>query len=285
MYATFGSRVATVLLAIHACGASVATYAQDVEEGGIALTLADVPDIENGTAVVVEGDAGPTGDRFFVENLAITQPVAVVLMAADQPLTLNLSKYRYDQSDRFGDTGASGAVSFRFRTQGELKVHVKRDDPESRGPARYFLIAWAGTEVRPELRPPIVVRSGDASGGAFPWLALVGALGAAFAMLLVFKWRPRRSIGTGLCVLIASMILAFASTAPSGIESIAEMRAAADRMATAAEGVSDSNPVGDTSANSDRQRPRRLEDSDGPARECRRDGWCERGARRRLESR
>ena len=158
------------------------------EEGGYGLTLQEIPDIDHGKATILQGEADANGDKFFIENLFITQPVTVVLMAANpaQPLTLNLSKHRYDESDRLGETGPSGAVSFDFRTQGELKIHVKPKNPDVDETAHYFLIAWAGDDIQPDLAPPVVVESA-AQGGGLPslWLlALVFVAGAAAVVLI-----------------------------------------------------------------------------------------------------
>lgn len=161
-----------------------------VEEGSHELTLQEMPDIEHGKAVILQGEADTDGDKFFIQNLFITQPVTVVLMAANpsRPLTLNLSKYRYDQSDRSGDTGSSGAVSFDFRTQGELKIHVKPKDPEVDEAVPYFLVAWAGDDVQPDLPPPVVVESagvGDGGGlsSIWVWVLVIGLAAAALAFL------------------------------------------------------------------------------------------------------
>jgi hypothetical protein len=163
------------------------------EETGYRLAPKKVPDIDKGTAAIVKGEAGPDGDRFYIEYLSMLQPVSVVLMAADvaRPLRLNLSKYRYEESDRAGETDDEGAVAFHFRTQGELKIHVTPADDSGGGKTPYYLIAWVGDEFVPELPPPVVL-AGAGEDGAFPWkwlsiglLALIG-LGAVF-------WLGRRS--------------------------------------------------------------------------------------------
>jgi len=192
-----GRRLRTAILpAVVSCFASSAALAQSiVEEGAQPLTLATVPDIEHGKAAILQGEAGPEGDKFFVPNLFITQPVSVVLMAANpaRPLTLDLSKYRYEDFDRSGSTGASGAVSFDFRTQGELKVLVK---PEHAGPGEtvpYFLVVWAGDDVQPDLAPPVVVKAEEeGGGGGVPSLWLLGLVFVAGGAVVIGLNRRRK---------------------------------------------------------------------------------------------
>jgi hypothetical protein len=181
-------------IAAKRCGCCVAAFllaacafTSWADEGGHKLSPAKVPDIESGKAAIVRGEVGKDGDKFYIEYLSMLQPVSVVLMAADpaRPLKLNLSKYRYDQSDRAGDTGPRGAVAFNFRTQGELKIHVTPKDDPGAEKVKYFLVAWVGDEFKPDLRPPVVIAKAD-DGGSPPWgkigiglLVVVGA-GAAF---------------------------------------------------------------------------------------------------------
>jgi hypothetical protein len=163
------------------------------EETGYKLVPGKVPDIDQGTAAIIKGEAGPDGDRFYLEHLTMLQPVSVVLMARDiaRPLKLNLSKYRYDQSDRAGATGEEGAVAFHFRTQGELKIEVRAEDGSAASPAPYYLVAWVGDEFKPELPPPVVLaRAGG--GGVFPWKWLAIGLAVLIALGGVF-WLGRRA--------------------------------------------------------------------------------------------
>ncbi len=181
----------TLLLA---SGDSHGVFAQEpmpqIDEGGYKLVPAEVPDIERGKASILQGEAGAEGDRFFIQNLYMTQPVTVVLMAANpaQPLTLNLSKHRFDESDRRGDTGRDGAVAFHFRTQGELKIGVTPKNADADETARYFLIAWVGDDMQPKsLAPPVVFASGSSGGGdgpPFGWiLALIAAVGGTVLVM------------------------------------------------------------------------------------------------------
>lgn len=91
--------VSTVLLPVSAGDAAT----QSLDEGAVRLTLNKIPDIEHGTAAILQGETGTAGDKFFLEYLNITQPVTVVLMSANprqQPLTLNLVYFSFMQ-DRY----------------------------------------------------------------------------------------------------------------------------------------------------------------------------------------
>ncbi|NKI34016.1 hypothetical protein HFP89_02400 [Wenzhouxiangella sp. XN79A] len=178
------------LLALGMLGAVAPVLAEDP---GYRLVPDRVPDIPHGKASIIRGDAGPEGDRMYIEHLSMLQPVSVVLMARElsRPLNLNLSKYRYDESDRAGDTGRDGAVAFHFRTQGELKIHVSPARPEA-GPAPYYLVAWVGDEYDPELAPPVVL-AGQAGGHGLPWRWLLPG-GAVLAVLAFTFLAGRRSM-------------------------------------------------------------------------------------------
>lgn len=178
-----------------AAGGPLSVLAQDeptpqLDEGGYKLVPAEVPDIESGKASILQGEAGAEGDRFFIQNLYMTQPVTVVLMAANpaQPLTLNLSKHRFDESDRRGDTGRDGSVAFHFRTQGELKIGVTPKNAGAGETARYFLVAWVGDDMQPKsLAPPVVLASvADGGDGGLPYgwiLLLIAAVGGTVLVM------------------------------------------------------------------------------------------------------
>ncbi|MFV1987883.1 MAG: hypothetical protein ACC682_11430 [Gemmatimonadota bacterium] len=187
---------AGILPAVFGLLVSSASFAQSIaEEGAQALTLATVPDIEQGKAAILQGEAGPDGDKFFVANLFVTQPVSVVLMAANpaQPLTLDLSKYLYEDFDRSGSTGSSGAVSFDFRTQGELKILVKPERAGADETAGYFLVVWAGDDVQPDLAPPVVLQAEGERGGGLPSLWLLGLVFVAGGAVVIAINRRRKA--------------------------------------------------------------------------------------------
>lgn len=247
--------VSTVLLPVGAGEAA----AQSLDEGAVRLTLKKIPDIEHGTAAILQGMTGADGDKFFVEYLNVTQPVSVVLMAANpqqQPLTLNLSKYRFDQSDRHGDTGDSGAVAFHFRTQGELKIHVKPESAAAGERAGYFLVVWAGDDLQPsDLPMPVVAASAGMGGGMPTWLLLlVTAAGGALLVLGGLKWRSLRggaSRTVAYVLAVAGLILVpislLAQARPLG--SLGALRSAPDAMARDAENAANQRAINEAGQN------------------------------------
>jgi hypothetical protein len=146
------------------------------------------PTLENGKAALVEGTAKPAGDRFFVENISIIQPVAVTIIAQnpEDDVKLALSKFRFDEADRTASTKGTGKATIKLRTQGEMKIVVSSEKP-----AKYQLAVWLGNELRPQ-PPPVVLnptqmaeKNGGPSGARFVmlWagglgLVLVGVLAA-----------------------------------------------------------------------------------------------------------
>lgn len=155
-----------------------------------------------GSAAFVEGTAGAAGDRFFVENLSIIQPVIVTLVAQnpEADVRLQLSKYRFDVADKSASTKGTGKATFKLRTQGEMKI-VVTGTPGS----KYQLVVWAGPELKPE--PPAVVLKGGVSGESRgPWMWV--ALGLIAAGLLVFGvMRSRKKAGHAAVALVAAGLM------------------------------------------------------------------------------
>jgi hypothetical protein len=141
------------------------------------LQLKKDPGVSTGQAAGVGGSVDGGGHRFLVENINLMQPVAVGVVADDpsKPIEVKLSKYDFESTDRNGTTDGRGVASFRFRTEGDLRILVRSTTPE---PAPYSLMVWVGEEVPSEVRGPLVpVRQ---RSGASGWLSppvLVGALG------------------------------------------------------------------------------------------------------------
>lgn len=174
----------------------LAAQEPSMDEGGIKLTLKEVPDIESGKASILTGTTGPEGDKFFVEHLTMFQPVMVVLMAADplEPLRLNLAKYRFDETVWSEQTGSEGAVAHQFRTQGELKIHVEPVNAEPGSSTGYHLITWAADLPEPDLPPPVEVIEGSGGGGGLPgWLKIGGGALMLIVIAAVFFRLGRKS--------------------------------------------------------------------------------------------
>jgi hypothetical protein len=111
------------------------------------LQLESGADLGPGAIAVAEGVATPTGVRFALDGLDVSQPISVAVASTDpsQPLTLNIAK------DDFGDpqrsaTTTNGTATLEFRTHGAFGISVA-----SQGPSVPFLVAvWAGPQQPPE---------------------------------------------------------------------------------------------------------------------------------------
>lgn len=185
-----------LLLALAFVSQSAVGQEPVVDEGGHKLVLQKMPDIETGLASLISGSTGPEGDRFYVEHLTMFQPAMVVLIAAEvtKPLKLKLSKYRYDETAWTGETGEAGTVSHRFRTQGELKIHVEPENAEPGSKTDYYLIAWAADLPEPDLPPPVtVIDPADGSGGVPTWAKVGGGVAVLAVVAAVFFRMGRKS--------------------------------------------------------------------------------------------
>src|SRR3954465_3128382 len=90
------------------------------------LDLRKVPDIPEGNAALVKGEAGSIPDRFFVDNLYMLKPVSVSVRAVNPGGVVNvkLTKDKWTSVLREGTTGSDAQVNFKFRTQGEFQISI-----------------------------------------------------------------------------------------------------------------------------------------------------------------
>lgn len=116
------------------------------------LELKPAKDLPNGKVATIQGTGHPEGDKFFVEAVGVLQPVVVTLIAQHKGdvVKIRLGKQRWDESLRTAETGAEGQVTMKLRTQGELRMTVTAD-----GEKPYWLVVWAGDEVKPDFTPAI----------------------------------------------------------------------------------------------------------------------------------
>lgn len=191
---------AVILALLVAVSHAPALPAQEpkLDEGGHKLALQKIPDIETGIASLVSGAVGAEGEKFFVEHLTMFQPAMVVLIAADvsRPLSLNLAKFRYDETAWSGETGDVGAVSRRFRTQGELKIHVQPVNAEPGSKTHFYMIAWAAELPGPQDLPPpveVIGSAGGSSGGIPGWARVGGGVILLVIIAAVFFRMGRKS--------------------------------------------------------------------------------------------
>jgi len=148
-------------------GGNIAAVQMAKEPTSYELEFSEVEELPPGRYAFVEGKATPGGDHFYVEHLEILQPVTVTLVAKNtgDKIGLKLSKYRYEDFDREGTTGSKGGVSFKIRTQGELKILVSAEGE----PKPYILSVWIGEFLKSEMQPVLVSTEayGESRGSGF----------------------------------------------------------------------------------------------------------------------
>ncbi|MEO8019620.1 MAG: hypothetical protein ABI769_17555 [Pseudomonadota bacterium] len=158
------------------------------------LDLRKVPDIPEGDAALVSGEAGSVPDRFFVENLYMLKPVSVTVRAVNPGGVVNvkLTKEKWDDVLREATTGQDSQVNFKFRVQGQFQISITSPTPNT----PYKMVVWVGPDVVPKTRPVFVPQSQFAGGGGMPrwlWWAIGGGVIALILLALVFKKRKQAS--------------------------------------------------------------------------------------------
>jgi hypothetical protein len=158
------------------------------------LDLRKVPDIPQGDAALVSGNAGSVPDRFFVENLYMLKPVSVTVRAVNPGDVVNvkLTKEKWDDVLREGTTGAENQVNFKFRVQGQFQVSITSPTPDT----PYKMVVWVGPDIVPKARPVFVPQSQfEGAGGLSKWLwwAVGGGVVALMLLGLAFKKRKQAS--------------------------------------------------------------------------------------------
>lgn len=155
------------------------------------LDLRKVPDIPQGDAALVKGEAGSIPDRFFLENLYMLKPVSVSVRAVNPGGVVNvkLTKSKWDQVLREGSTGAESQVSFKFRTQGEFQISITSPTPDT----PYKMVVWVGKDIVPKAKPVFVPKSQFRDGGKpmWWWWAGGGAV-VVIGILLALVFRKRK---------------------------------------------------------------------------------------------
>lgn len=170
-------------------GLAAAHAADPTPPSASTLKLETNPEIAAGKIAIVQSEVGAEPDRYIVENLTILQPVQVVVVTkkAGDSVKVQLSKHRWDQVEQEAITGATGAATFMFRTEGDLKITVTAPD----GACRYQLAVWAGDALKPPMQSPFVSmaafkKTSPAAGGlgSSPVLWVIAALLGLVVVLL-----------------------------------------------------------------------------------------------------
>lgn len=157
------------------------------------LDLRKVPDIPEGDAALVKGNASGTPDRFFLENLYMLKPVSVSVRAVNPGGVVNvkITKDKWTDVLREGTTGADAQVNFKFRTQGEFQISITSPNPGT----PYKMVVWVGKDIVPKTKPVFVPKS-EFKGGGTPmwwWWAGGGVVVVAILSALVLRKRKQAS--------------------------------------------------------------------------------------------
>lgn len=176
---------AVVLLVLFGIGRAAADGAGE-DAPAFELTLREAPELPSGKAALVQGESTSDGDKFFIDNIGVLQPIAVTLIAKNDGdvIKLVLAKDRWDESIQDISTAAgSSRVTLKLRTQGELRMIVKGDGP----PKPYFLVAWVGPEVTPDMESAVTPMKGfkGKSGGGGGQNGLIAIVFGVIGVLLV----------------------------------------------------------------------------------------------------
>jgi hypothetical protein len=177
-----------------------ASAARAADSPAYKLNLKPADGLPNGKVATLQGTANPAGDKFFIEAVGVLQPVVVTLVAKNKgdAIKLVLGKQRWDEDLRHGVTGPNGMVTFKLRTQGEVRITVSGE-----GDKPYNLIVWVGDEVKPDFAAapaitPMKDYKGAKAAGATPGggsnntagIVIACVLGALILVLVV--WLKRR---------------------------------------------------------------------------------------------
>lgn len=157
-----------------------------------ALELRKVPDIPEGQAALVAGNAGATPDRFFLEHLHMLRPVSVTVRAAEPGgvVTAKITKSKWDDVLREGTTGADSQVNFKFRTQGEFQISITSPSPGT----PYKMVVWVGPDIAPTGKRVFVPESEFENRPRWlPWAIGGGAVAVVLIGLVLFMRRKRAS--------------------------------------------------------------------------------------------
>jgi hypothetical protein len=170
--------------------AGAPAQAQDSKIPVYKLDLRKVPDIPDGDAALVKGDAGSIPDRFFLDNLYMLKPVSVTVRAVNPGGVVNvkITKDKWDQVLREGTTGAESQVNFKFRTQGEFQISITSPTPNT----PYKMVVWVGKDIVPKAKPVFVPKSEFKGGGIPMWWWWAGGGGVIVLILLALVLRKRK---------------------------------------------------------------------------------------------
>jgi len=184
-----------LLLAGLLCATLAAGVAAQVPDNKIPvykLDLRKVPDIPDGDAALVKGQAGSIPDRFFLDNLYMLKPVSVSVRAVNPGGVVNvkITKTKWTDVLREGTTGSDAQVNFKFRTQGEFQISIT--SPNAGTP--YKMVVWVGKDIVPKTKPVFVPKSEFKGTASAPWWWWAGGgMALVIVILLVLVLRKRKT--------------------------------------------------------------------------------------------
>jgi hypothetical protein len=158
------------------------------------LDLLKRPDIPTGEAAFVAGKAGSVPHRFFLENLYMLKPISVTVRAVNpgDVVTAKITKWKFDDVLREGDTADGKQVLFKFRTHGEFQISITAEKPDT----PYKMVVWVGPDIKPKSKRLFVPKSEFKDTSGLPkwvWWAGGGAAAVIIALLAVILRRKRVS--------------------------------------------------------------------------------------------
>jgi LPXTG-motif cell wall-anchored protein len=171
-------------LALLACAflvTSAAAQAPDAQVPVYKLDLRKVPDIPEGDAALVAGNAGSTPDRFYLDALYMLKPVSVTVRAVNPGDVVNvrITKDEWNKVLREASTGNENQVNFKFRTHGEFQVSITSPQPNT----PYKMVVWVGPDIAIKPSKSVFAPNSQFDTGSKNWMWW--ALGGAGAVILV----------------------------------------------------------------------------------------------------
>ena len=76
-------------------------------------------------------------------------------------VTAKITKWKFDDVLREGNTADGKQVLFKFRTHGEFQISVTADKPDT----PYKMVVWVGPDIKPKSKPLFVPKSEFKGGG------------------------------------------------------------------------------------------------------------------------
>lgn len=153
-----------------------------------------------------ERTTGPEGDSLVVKDLDMTRPVFLGIEPVEPGGRLDVALYKAGQRDpvRRGQSDASGAIVFAFRTYDEVAIEVK-----SAQPAAYRVAVLVAPPIEPEMPSPFVAPPPSAGAQArprawaWPGAAALGLLLAGGAWMRVRRRAARSSALAAMLAVVA----------------------------------------------------------------------------------